>query len=94
MREGCGSGVHVDVHFVTVRVLGGCGGEFKKCRLRLFVFKRCLLMDWWGFVSEGFAGRECVIFIMVCVEHENSMNCGMRSESKSALQFRAVSGTG
>lgn len=94
MRERCGSGVHVDVHFVAVRVLGGCEGEFKKCRLHLFVSKCCLLMDWWGFVSEGFVGGECVRFIMVCVEYENSMNCGMRSDSKSALQFRAVSGTG
>ena len=81
MREGCGSGVHVDVHFVAVRVLGGCGGEFKKCRLRLFVSKCCLLMDWCAFVSKGFCWGECVIFILVCVEHENSMNCGMRSDS-------------
>ena len=81
MREGCGSGVHVDVHFVSVRVLGGCGGEFKKCRLRLFV-------------SKGFCWGEFVRFILVCVEHENFMNCGMRSDSKSALQFRAVSRTG
>ena len=57
MREGCGSGVCVDVHFVSVRVLGGCGGEFKKCRLRLFVSKRCLLMDWCVFVSKGFCWR-------------------------------------
>ena len=81
MREGCGSGVHVDVHFVAVRVLGGCGGEFKKCRLRLFV-------------SKWFVGGECVRFIMVCVGHENSMNYGMQSDSESALQFRAVSRTG
>ena len=84
MREGCGSGVHVDVHFVAVRVLGGCGREFKKCRL----------MKCWGFVSKGFVGREYVRFVLVCVEHENSMNCGMRSDSESALQFRAVSGIG
>ena len=81
MRERCGSGVHVDVHFVSVRVLGGCGGEFKKCRLRLFVSKRCLLMNWCVFDSNGFVGGEYVRFIMVCVEHENSMNCGMRSDS-------------
>ena len=81
MREGCGSGVHVDVHFVSVRVLGGCGGEFKKCRLRLFVYKRCLLMDWYVCVSKWFVGGEYVIFILVCVRNENSMNCGMRSDS-------------
>ena len=94
MREGCGSGVHVDVHFVAVRVLGGCGGEFKKCRLRLFVSKRCLLMNWCAFVSKEFVGGEYVRFILVCVGHENSMNYDMRSDSKSALQFRAVSRTG
>ena len=94
MREGCGSGVHVDVHFVAVRVLGGCGGEFKKCRLRLFVSKRCLLMNWWGFVSEGFCWGEYVRFIMVCVGNENSMNYGMQSDSESALQFFAVSEKG
>ena len=81
MREGCGSGVHVDVHFVAVRVLGGCGGEFKKCRLRVFVSKRCLLMNWCVLVSKGFVGREYVRFILVCVEHENSMNCGMQGDS-------------
>ena len=81
MREGCGSGVHVDVHFVSVRVLGGCGGEFQKCRLRLFVSKCCLLMNCCVCVSKAFAGGEYVRFILVCVGHENSMNCGMRSES-------------
>ena len=60
MREGCGSGVHVDVHFVAVRVLGGCGGEFKKCRLRLFVFKWCLWVNCFVFVSKGFVGGEYV----------------------------------
>ena len=81
MRERCGSGVHVDVHFVSVRVLGGCGGEFKKCRLHLFVSKRCICMEWCEFVSKGFVGGEYVIFILVCVRNKNSMNCGMRSDS-------------
>lgn len=94
MREGCGSGVHVDVHFVAVRVLGGCGGEFKKCRMRLFVFKWCIWMNWCVFVSKGFVGGEYVRFIMVCVGYENSMNYDMRSDSKSALQFFSVSRTG
>ena len=51
-------------------------------------------MEWCEFVSKGFVGGEYVRFILVCVGHENSMNCGMRSESKPALQFRAVSGIG
>ena len=67
MREGCGSGVHVDVHFVAVRVLGGCGREFKKCRLRLFVSKRFLLMNWCAFVSKGFCwGRVRKIHFSLC----------------------------
>ena len=57
MREGCGSRIHVDVHFVTVRVLRGCGGEFKKCRLRLFVSKCYIWMNWCAFVSKGFVGE-------------------------------------
>lgn len=81
MRERCGSGVHVDVHFVSVRVLGGCGGEFKKCRLCVFV-------------SKGFVGGEYVRLLFHHVRNENSMNYDMRSDSRSALQFRAVSGTG
>ena len=51
-------------------------------------------MNWCAFVSKGFVGGEYVRFILVCVGHENSMNCGMRSDSESALQFRAVSRTG
>lgn len=94
MREGCGSGVHVDVHFVAVRVLRGCGGEFKKCRLRLFVSKHCLLMNWCVLVSKGFAGGKNVRLLFHYVGNENSMNCGMQGDSESALQFRAVSGTG
>ena len=81
MRERCGSGIHVDVHFVAVRVLGGCGGEFKKCRLRLFVSKCCLLMNWCVFVYKWFVGGKYVRFIIVCVWNENSMNYGMRSDS-------------
>ena len=69
------------MHFVAVRVLGGCGGEFKKCRLRVFV-------------SKEFVGGEYVRFILVCVGHENSMNYDMRSDSESALQFFAVSEKG
>lgn len=57
MRERCGSGVHVDVHFVAVRVLGGCGGEFKKCRLRVFVSKWFVGGEYMCLILRGFVGE-------------------------------------